>query len=208
MSVQHKEIPDAQLHEPKGVVSAANKSVYVADGSGSGSWRKLKESDLDYSSAAGNIFGWNDIADNQYTSSSPRAITSSTRTKLTNNGLAAQTNQTRLGTVWDTTNNRFNINDLNSSYSIRVEMKVTAAAAASTPYTMKLELQSSNGPLVIAAQDYFIKGGGYVNDRLAVFPFYMGSYINNYPLELYITADTAVSIYDIGFVIQRLYKES
>ena len=205
---RHKDIPDSQLHEPKGVASAANKTVYVATGAGTGAWRKIKETDMDYSSSAGNLFGWNDISDNQYTSSSPRAITSATRTKLTNNAGAVQTTQTRLGTIWDTANNHFNINDLNSSYSIRVNMKVTAAAAASTPYTLKLELQSTNGPIVIASQDYFIKGGGYVNDRAAVFPFYMGSVVNNYPLELYVTADTAINIYDIGFFIQRLYKES
>ena len=206
--MQHKDIPDAQLHEPKGVAGAAAKSVYVATGAGTGTWRKLRESDFDYSTPGNNVFGWNDVSDSLYTVSSPRAIASSIRTKLTNNGGAVQSTQTRLGTVWDTTNNRFNINDLNASYLIRVGMKVTAAAAASTPYTMKLDLQSSNGPLVIASQDYFIKGGGYVNDRTAVFPFYVGSVVNNYPLELYVTADTAINIYDIGFFIQRLYKES
>lgn len=206
--MQHKDIPDAQLHEPKGVAAAANKTVYVATGAGTGAWRKIRESDIDYSTSGNNVFGWNDISDSLYTVSSPRAIASSTRTKLTNNASAVQTTQTRLGTIWDTSNNRFNINDLNASYLIRVSMKATAAAAASTPYTLKLELQSSNGPLVIASQDYFIKGGGYVNERAAVFPFYVGSVVNNYPLELYVTADTAINIYDIGFFIQRLYKES
>lgn len=36
--VEHKNIPNAQLHEPKGVSSAASGTVYTADGSGSGSW--------------------------------------------------------------------------------------------------------------------------------------------------------------------------
>jgi len=208
MALQHKDIPDAQLHEPKGVAAAANKTTYVANGSGSGTWRKLKESDFDYTDVSSNIFGWNDIADNLYTVGSPRSVSANTRTKLTNNGLAAQTTQERLGTIWNTTNNQFNINDINSSYSLRVGMKVKAAAAASTPYVMKLELQSTNGSLVIASQDYFLKGGDYVNDRVAVFPFYMGSLVNNYPLELYVTADTNITLYNIGFVIQRLYKES
>lgn len=38
MSIQHKNIPEAQLHEPKGASTAASGSVYVADGAGSGSW--------------------------------------------------------------------------------------------------------------------------------------------------------------------------
>lgn len=36
--IQHKNIPDAQLHEPKGVASASANTVYLADGLGSGSW--------------------------------------------------------------------------------------------------------------------------------------------------------------------------
>ena len=39
MSVQHKSIPDAQLHEPKGAISALAKQVYVSDGLGSGTWQ-------------------------------------------------------------------------------------------------------------------------------------------------------------------------
>lgn len=37
--VQHKDIPNNQLHEPKGVSGASPNTVYVANGSGSGSWQ-------------------------------------------------------------------------------------------------------------------------------------------------------------------------
>jgi len=36
--VQHKDIVDPNIHEPKGVAYASAGSVYTADGSGSGSW--------------------------------------------------------------------------------------------------------------------------------------------------------------------------
>lgn len=206
--MQHKDIPEAQLHEPKGVSTASNKQIYIANGAGSGVWRKPKETDLDYTSASGNLYGWNDIADSLYTVGAPLSLTANTRTKLTNNGLAVQTTQERLGSIWNTSTNSFDINDINATYLLRVSMKATAAAAAGVPYAFKVELQSSNGPLVIAAQDYFIKGGGYINDRTAVFPFYVGSVVNNYPLSIYVTSDTAASVYGIGFFIQRLYKES
>lgn len=45
--VQHKDIPDAQLHEPKGASTAANGRVYVSNGSGSGSWQKVKDDNID-----------------------------------------------------------------------------------------------------------------------------------------------------------------
>ena len=38
MAIEHDAIPNADLHEPKGVNAATNGQVYVANGSGSGSW--------------------------------------------------------------------------------------------------------------------------------------------------------------------------
>lgn len=46
-NIQHKDIPDAQLHEPKGIVTASNRQVYVANGSGSGAWAKIKSENLE-----------------------------------------------------------------------------------------------------------------------------------------------------------------
>lgn len=39
--IQHKDIVDNQRHEPKGISTATNKQVYVANGSASGAWSKL-----------------------------------------------------------------------------------------------------------------------------------------------------------------------
>ena len=41
MTIQHKLLTGADLHEPKGVASASSGQVYVANGTGSGSWGKL-----------------------------------------------------------------------------------------------------------------------------------------------------------------------
>ena len=38
-NIQHSVLTDPQLHEPKGVSTAADGKVYVANGSGSGSWQ-------------------------------------------------------------------------------------------------------------------------------------------------------------------------
>lgn len=39
--IQHSAIPDGQRHEPKGISTAANKQVYIANGSASGAWSKV-----------------------------------------------------------------------------------------------------------------------------------------------------------------------
>jgi hypothetical protein len=46
----HRNLTGAALHEPKGVESASADTVYVADGSGSGSWVKVGSGALDSSS--------------------------------------------------------------------------------------------------------------------------------------------------------------
>lgn len=44
MSIQHKDAPDGERHEPKGVSTAASGEIYVANGSGSGTWTNQKAS--------------------------------------------------------------------------------------------------------------------------------------------------------------------
>ena len=37
-TINHKDLPETSLHEPKGVSTASVGTVYVSDGAGSGSW--------------------------------------------------------------------------------------------------------------------------------------------------------------------------
>lgn len=46
----HKNLSDAELHEPKGAATAASGTVYISDGAGSGTWIKLPLSSLDLTS--------------------------------------------------------------------------------------------------------------------------------------------------------------
>lgn len=39
--MEHRLIPDNQIHEPKGIVGALVDQVYVANGAGSGTWKEL-----------------------------------------------------------------------------------------------------------------------------------------------------------------------
>ena len=47
MSVEHKNITDSNIHEPKGASTAAASRVYISDGAGSGSWSKVGASVLE-----------------------------------------------------------------------------------------------------------------------------------------------------------------
>ena len=206
-NVQHKDLPDSDLHEPKGVAAATVGDVYVADGAGSGDWKGLTDSDMDFSDKTKNLYGWIDVADSIYTSGAPRSISASTRTQITNNAGAVQTDTSRLGTLWNTTLNTLQIDDLNAAYTLRFNAIVKTTAVAGTPYVIDVELQSDNGPTVIAARTQVIKGGSHANNVSIAIPFYMGSFINDYDLKLYITADQNITMYNIGFLLQRTYLE-
>lgn len=41
MAVEHRNIPESGLHEPKGASTAASNRVYISDGAGSGSWSQV-----------------------------------------------------------------------------------------------------------------------------------------------------------------------
>ena len=207
-NVLHANLTGADLHEPKGVASASANTVYKASGTGSGAWVELTDSDMNYSDPTKNKFGWNDISDGQYTSGSPRSITASTRTQITNNGAAAQSDTTRLGTLWNTTTNALEIDDLNAAYTLRLTAVVKTTAVAGTPYVVDIEFESANGPTVIAARTQVIKGGSHANNLSIAIPFYMGSFINNYDLKLYITCDQNITMYNVGFLLQRTYLEA
>lgn len=56
-NVQHSSLTDPELHEPKGVASAASGEVYVADGASSGSWSLGEEIEVtkDFTASSGHI---------------------------------------------------------------------------------------------------------------------------------------------------------
>lgn len=41
MAIEHRNLPESGLHEPKGISLASSNRVYIADGAGSGSWDQV-----------------------------------------------------------------------------------------------------------------------------------------------------------------------
>ena len=63
--IQHSELPDELLHEPKGASTAAEGTVYIADGAKSGTFKKIPLSSLDFKPSS--------VADLQPSSITPTA---------------------------------------------------------------------------------------------------------------------------------------
>lgn len=55
IAIEHKDIPDGNIHEPKGITTAVVDTVYVASGSGTGIWKKVPTSALAGTGGAGSV---------------------------------------------------------------------------------------------------------------------------------------------------------
>lgn len=148
MAIEHKDITEPNLHEPKGVSVAAADKVYVTDGAGSGEFRDLVTpttlpADLRKVYVADGAGGgswkmplrmgfwdYNDLS----TASSPISL-SSTPVQLTNDGLGTFTNSTyklpEIEDVWDVSSNAFDFTGLKKGdiIDMRLDVEITTTGA-------------------------------------------------------------------------------
>lgn len=140
---EHRVLPDSQLHEPKGIVTAAAGEVYVADGLNSGDWIPLSADNVVGSVSC----GWWDYEDTA-TSTTPIALTlAGTQYPLTNDGLGPNTNKTfalaGMVDIWNTTTNQFAFNSGNvlkvgDTVDLRVDMEIITTVG-NTAFDVVLE---------------------------------------------------------------------
>ena len=97
MTIQHKLITGADLHEPKDVAAAAANKVYVANGSGSGTWATLATASITDDAVTADKLA-NSINTAIAANTAKTGITSSQATAITAN-TAKVTNATHSGEV-------------------------------------------------------------------------------------------------------------
>lgn len=188
MAVEHANITDPNVHEPKGVSGANSREVYSADGSGSGEWRKVGD-------VAGGVYFVEDTA----TSSTAISITDAdTYYDLTNDALGDDTNVSfGISGVdfWDADNNQIDFTGLSigDSFTVRINLDVTTSGT-NTQVNVILEAGSSGNEiqLPIFPETNFKDAGTYPISG------YMGFFIRNQdvldnPAKLKIKADATGS---------------
>ena len=134
--VAHSTLTGANLHEPKGVASAAVNKVYVSDGAGGGAWKTQT------------VMGWENF-DDTGTTSSPIALSlANTQYVLTNDAAGPVTNSTfRLPgntSIWNTGTSRFDFSslDVGDVVEMRIDIKPTTSGAN---HVLDLEMNFSIG---------------------------------------------------------------
>ena len=188
MTIEHKNIDDANLHEPKGVAGASSDQVYVADGLGSGTWKSPKQIIQQA------IYDYNDLA----TATTPINLAlANTQYELTNDGLGPDTNltfkYTDIANLWNTTTNRFDFSNLSlgDTVDIRFDVEYTTPGA-NNAVLLDIELGVGGTPyqLPIITFTNFKAAGAY--QQVVWYSIYMGdtNTLNN-PARLLASSDTA-----------------
>lgn len=188
MPVQHRDIPDAQLHEAKGAASASAGQLLTATGSGTATFQTPS-----FTTTAMGFWDYNDTA----TVSTPIALTvPGTEYQLTNNGLGANTVTTfRLPSVtniFNTSTNYFSFIGLQigDTVDIRVDLEVVSSAA-NTIIETDMELGVGGSAYKLNVDRQYLKAAG-THKVVAIFSFYIGNAntLDN-PARLLMKSDTA-----------------
>lgn len=192
MTVQHSAIPDAQLHEPKGVANASAGEVYIADGAGSGEWVGPT--------------AWYTWKDGQYTSGAKRSITATTRTKVTINGSAFTAGDgTGSSSFWSTANNEVVAEGEDYVYDVRFDFKAQSATA-SAYIDVEYDVGGTTG--VILTRTYVLSKTAATNSVVQSMHFFVGSDFAANGMEIYVTPSANTDFWDFGIFITRVHRST
>lgn len=139
----HENITDPNIHEPKGVSTASEGMVYVADGLGSGSWVHWPYGKAFYQhSGSGQVIG-------------------TTPSKLVVDGLGTLSRSGQLPRdirgireLWDTNNNKILPIRINDAYQVRVDVPVTTETGSPSEVRFQYDVGGAATPTVVVLQKY------------------------------------------------------
>jgi len=190
MAIQHKDIPDAQLHEAKGAASASAGQLLTATGSGTATFQTPA-----FTKAAMGWWDYNDTA----TTATPIALTSAgVEYQLTNNGLGGNTNTTyrlpAVTNIWNTSTNYFQFTGLKlgDTVDLRIDIEVTTGSVNNN-IDLIMELGIGASPYKLTLDRRLLKSSG-ANAYVVLASIYIGNTLTlNNPARLLIKNDSTGS---------------
>ena len=190
MTVQHRDIPEAQLHEVKGAASASSGQILIANGTGSATFE-----DPAFTTTAMGFWDYNDTA----TASTPIPLTlADTEYQLTNNGLGTNTLKTyRLASIteiFNTSTNFFQFTSLQLGdvVDMRVDLEVTTTSANNVVEIL-MEFGIGSTPYKLTFEQRYFKNAA-AHKMVVPVSFYIGNAVTlNNPARLLVKNDTVGS---------------
>lgn len=142
-TILHSALSGADLHEPKGILSAPAGQVYRSNGSGGGAWTHIPG-------------GWG-----YYQHDGTAQVFDTTDKKLKINGSGTLSNNSYLprvirgsGTLWDTTNHKITPIALGDSYTTRIDLPISAKSGTPTELSVKFDVGGDVTPTLVALQHF------------------------------------------------------
>lgn len=154
--------------------------------------------------------GWVNVADNQYTASSPLAISATTRTQITIDGLGATTNTAYANgmhqDVWS--ENKFKPAALGEAYNLRLSCVVTQTQSGSGHYaTFEADIGTDEVPFLAATQSIpLVKGNGAATQMTVAAPFFTLNTFGQRGTRLFLTPSVNVTLHSAAIFIQRTFR--
>jgi hypothetical protein len=171
MPIQHRDIPDAERHEPKGISTASEGTTYASDGLGGGSWESVKlagqatatEGRVARANGAGGVVwtyphnGWSYQAHggaNQVVNalSEQKLIIDGAGTTSENNYLPRAIRGT--GNLWNVLTSNMTPMIEGDAYDVRINLPVISTAAPATELTIKLDIGGLATPSDVIVTEY------------------------------------------------------
>lgn len=204
--MEHKDIPDAQLHEVKGALSATAGQLLTATGAGTATFTTPT-----FSTVRMGWYDYNDLA----TQTTPIALTvAGTFYDLTNDKLGPNTRTTYavsgVPDVWNSGTSRFDFTGLSLGDTLEIRADVTiTTTAANTAIDIVLELATGTGtpvsiPLINTANIKTASTVQLIGDR----GFYIGSALTQTnPAKIKMKADaTGTTVKVNGWYIRVIKR--
>lgn len=219
MTIQHSDVTDPLIHEPKGASSAAANTVYVSDGAGSGSWVEppllgsaptgtpLLGDTLKYN---GSTFiatpdnGQQFVSDSTYTSGSPLSILAGIRTLLPNDAaLLNVKNPSSAPDFWDAVSNRVVPEFVGDTYAIGINFVCQRAGTGVSFVDVELDIGGGLGTIRQETVP-IVRGGGVNNHKNVNFLVFVGSTFIVNGAQIYLTPELDTDFFDITVNILRV----
>lgn len=202
MTVQHRNIPEAQLHEAKGASTATDGSFLRGNGDGTATFQALNDH-----------MGWWNI-DDSVTSGSPIALTAAdTRYTLTNSAGGTNTITTYALSgvdIWDESTDRFDFSDLDvgDTVDFRIDLEIDNSGANGV-FTLEIELgEGSGSSFYLPINSVYYKSAGTFN-WISTYSIFMGSSLTkDNPARLTLSSDsTGDTVVVNGWYVRAIKKE-
>jgi len=147
MAIEHSSIGAGEIHEPKGAASALTGHVYVADGAGSGVW----------SGQAPQPHGWI-----YYKDGAAGQVFNTSAAKMSINGATSVLDTyapTGVTSLWDTTGDVLTPAALGDSYTVRLDLPVTAKTGTPNKITVEYDIGGLATPSIVVASTELVVDG-------------------------------------------------